>query len=831
MISDYAKKHGRAVAIRAREGECTYRELDELSNAMANCLVGLGIGVDSVVALVARRSTGAVVGLLGILKAGAAVLPIDPDLPDQRKTMMLREARVKIAVREGDQTSDDNGKGIISLGLAQLTALPSGRLDGRSKSGVHREDLACVMFTSGSTGTPKGVAKTHGALADYLVSLTRTHHIEPSDRVLSVTSLAFDGALRDVLAPLIVGASVVMPNAADIRNPARCLDTIIHQEVTRILSGTPTFLGEVCRLAEMRHLKGSRLSSVLTNGEALPGKVVRQIRSCFGNQVSVFNQYGPTEYTMIATVYEATNDRSESVPIGHPIENVKVYVLDSVLEPVPVGVTGELYIAGGGLARGYINRPDWTAERFIADPFGSPGSRMYRSGDLVRWRTDGQLEFLGRADRQVNVRGFRIELDEVELAIRSHPNLSQAAVSVAEGRNGVMRLVADIIKVDGATVNGVTLRNYLSERLPAYMIPASFRFVPGLPITLNGKLDRKALAAIDSPFVASCGRNARTRKEEVLCSLFAEVLGVKEVSIDDDFFDLGGDSLSAVQLMCLVRLTLDIELSAQLLYKLPTVAGISEAGFLGKGKCFSQLIVLRHGGEKPPLFFFPPLLGTSLVYRSLAEMLGKTHSLYGFEMVPGRLPADITEMTNNYLDIVRTMQASYPYNLIGWSFGGLIAYEMACIIANAGDDVGLLAMLDCYPTPSQSIGVITLEQARMTVSDELSRSDMNYTRRSRVAKSDSGERKLTNPDLVQACAEVYMNNLRLRTTFAPSVYKGDMVLFVAKHRTSEPPIDAWAPLVKGRISVEYIECSHASMCDSIPASRIAEIIKKNVEGQ
>ncbi|MGW2332217.1 non-ribosomal peptide synthetase, partial [Streptomyces sp. NPDC001700] len=441
----------------------------------------------------------------------------DPDFPVDRVEFMRAETGPVLVLDEAMFASLDT---CDSAGEAELAGVVPG------------EGAAYVLYTSGSTGRPKGVVVSRAALANLVTDMRARIPLSADDRLLAVTTVGFDIAGLELFAPLISGACVVLATPGLVHDPAALRETLRSERVT-VMQATPSLWRAVADEAGDA-LRGVR---VLVGGEALPTDLAGRLTA---SAASVLNVYGPTETTIWSTAAEVTGEGA--VSIGRPLSRTRVYVLDGHLQPVPAGVPGELYIAGAGVARGYLKRPGLTGERFVADPYGPAGSRMYRTGDVVRWNGAGHLEYLRRADDQVKVRGFRIELGEVESALAGHPDVVRAAVAVREDR-----LVAYLVS-GGAEVSEARLRDHLAQSLPAYMVPSLFVELDALPLTANGKLDRKALPDPEFPATGT-GRAPRTPQEEVLAALFADILGLEQVGIDDSFFDLGGDSIRSLQLV------------------------------------------------------------------------------------------------------------------------------------------------------------------------------------------------------------------------------------------------------------------------------------------
>src|SRR4051812_8339093 len=446
---------------------------------------------------------------------------------------------------------------------------------------LHADHLAYMIYTSGSTGKPKGAANTHAGLHNRLAWMQDAYGLTGDDAVLQKTPFSFDVSVWEFFWPLIVGARLVMAAPGAHRDPDRVAETIRREGVTT-LHFVPSMLQAFAEYVQAEDTGGfASLRRVICSGEALPAELRDRVGK-YLPQVQLENLYGPTEASIDVTLWSCAGDQSAEVPIGRPIWNTQAYVLDGGLEPVPAGVVGELYIAGVGLARGYLNRASLTAERFVADPHaglhgsanGPAGSRMYRTGDLARWRADGVLEFLGRADAQAKLRGFRIEPGEIEAALTAQPGVSQAAVIARPDGSGGQRLIGYVVAAAGTVPDTAALRSALSRQLPDYMVPSALVVLERLPLTPNGKLDRRALPEpeLGSPH---SHRAPRTPQEAILCSLFAEVLGIERVGVDDNFFERGGHSLLATRLISRIRATLNVEVAIRSLFEAPSVEALA----------------------------------------------------------------------------------------------------------------------------------------------------------------------------------------------------------------------------------------------------------------
>ncbi|MFD3995343.1 amino acid adenylation domain-containing protein [Streptomyces sp. NPDC058583] len=556
-----------AVAVTLGGERLTYAELDRRANRLAHRLIAEGVRPGSRVILFLERSLEAVVAILAVVKAGAVYVPLDTRYPADRIELIVRMSGGTLFLTDRDPGDLELPSGARTMTITQSASadLP----DTAPEVDVHPEQLAYAMFTSGSTGVPKGVAVTHRNITELAADTRFTG--DAHRRVLLHSPLAFDATTYELWAPLLSGGTLVVA-------PPGLLDTAALASVLAAESITGLWLtvGLFRLVAEEDPGAFAGLGEVWTGGDVVPPEAVRRVMDACPN-LTVVNAYGPTETTTFATSHEIHRpfDYQGALPIGRPIDNTRLYVLDEHLGLLPAGVQGELYIAGTGLAQGYLDRPALTAERFVADPYGPPGSRMYRTGDLVRWSREGEIEYLGRADQQVKLRGFRIEPGEIESALVTHDSVAQAAVIVREDRPGDKRLVAYLVGHGGTAPDPDLLRAHADGLLPDYMVPSSFVVLDALPLTSNGKLDRRALPAPAATPVSS-GRQPRNPREEVLCGLFADVLGVPAVTIDDDFFRLGGHSLLATRLISRIRTALGAELPVPTLFENPNVAALAE---------------------------------------------------------------------------------------------------------------------------------------------------------------------------------------------------------------------------------------------------------------
>ncbi|WP_405798403.1 amino acid adenylation domain-containing protein [Streptomyces sp. NBC_01506] len=560
-----------AVAVRSAGRELTYRALDRRSDALARVLIGLGVGRETPVAVLTDRSVDVTVALLGVLKAGGCYVPLHAGFPAERMEGIIRRTGTRILLTDAVTAARGLPGGDVTVVRvdgptgADAEAAADAEIEaGPVEVGCVPDQLAYVMFTSGSTGTPKGVAVSHRNVLDLVddTLFDTGHH----DRVLMIAPYAFDASLHGLWMPLLRGATSVVAAAGEVSAP-RLRELFDTEKITSV----EMTAGLLRTIAEAAPETFRGLREVSTGGDIISPVAVRRIlKSCPGTVVRA--TYGPTETTLYATQHPYTDAAqvADRVPIGRPLDGMRAYVLDEQLTPVPAGTPGELYLAGAGLARGYLHQPARTAERFVPDPYGPAGGRMYRSGDVVSQNRDGMADFLGRSDDQVKIRGFRVEPGEIETVLSAFPGLTQAVVTAREV-DGEKRLVAYVVG-DG-TVDAGALRDHTASALPDYMVPAAFVALDAFPLTSNGKVDQRALPVPE--FTATAAYRApRTEDEKTLCAIFAKVLGTGRVGIDDSFFDLGGHSLRATRLIGELRTAFGADVSIRQIFAAPTVAAL-----------------------------------------------------------------------------------------------------------------------------------------------------------------------------------------------------------------------------------------------------------------
>lgn len=675
----------------------TYAELDRRTRALARALQARGLGRDGVVAVALPRSLDLVVALVAVLRAGGAYLPLDLAHPAERLARVLRSAR-PVCVLAARDTADRWPDDTTLFAPDEWPAfIEHDDGDAPFVSPARPGDAAYVIYTSGSTGEPKGVVVEHRAIVNRLEWMRAHYGIDASDRILQKTPATFDVSVWEFFLPLIAGA-VLDVAPPDVHRDPVALARLIRERGITTLHFVPSMLAALLAAPEAQGLAVRR---VFCSGEALDA----DLRDRFHRTVraELHNLYGPTEAAVDVSWWPASaDDASRPVPIGFPVWNTRLYVLDARMRPLPPGVAGDLYLGGVQLARGYLGRDDLTAERFVADPH-RPGERIYRTGDLARWRGDGAVEFLGRSDHQVKLRGLRIELGEIEAAIVASGQAAQAAVIVREDRAGDRRLVGYLQPAGAGAFDADALRGFVAAQLPDYMVPAAFVALADWPVTANGKLDRDALPA--PAFEAGAFVAPRTPTETALAGLFAQALGLERVGGDGDFFALGGDSLSAVHLLLAIQRRFGRDPGLGALFATPTVAGI--AALLDADEATTDhglgptLALARGDAALAPLFVVHPAGGIAWCYRELARALQPPRDVHGLQSpaldLAQPLPGSIDALAADYARRVVALRPDGPLHLLGWSVGGILAQAMAVRLRALGREVGVLALLDAYP--------------------------------------------------------------------------------------------------------------------------------------
>jgi amino acid adenylation domain-containing protein len=697
LFEAQAQERPSAVAVRYGVSELTYTALNRRANLVAHRLRQVGVGPEVIVGLCVERSLEMIVGLLGIIKAGGAYLPLDPACPTERVGFMLRDADVPVLLTQESLRSTLPSTGAQIVALDPLDNGP----DANPSPIATPDSLAYVIYTSGSTGQPKGVLVTQRGILR-LVCNADYAPLTPQDRMAQLSNVAFDAATFEIWGALLNGATLVGFTRDVALAPVDLAACLLRERITTLFLTTALFN----QMAADAPAAFGSLKYLLFGGEAVdPTSVRKVLQECPPEHL--LHVYGPTETTTFASCHRVRDvpENATTVPIGTPIANTRIHLLDRHFEPVPIGVPGEIYIGGPGVARGYLHQPQLTAERFLPDPFTpEAGAKLYRTGDLGRYRPNGSIEFIGRLDQQVKIRGFRVEPGEIESLVDAHPAVKESAVVAQDGdpRCG-KSLVAYIVFRSAVTGAVQDVRRYLRERLPEYMVPARFVPLSALPLNANGKVERRALPAPDyeRPELPDDFRAPQTAVELQLANIWQDTLGLKMVGVDDNFFDLGGHSLLAVRLFAAIEEKFGQKLPLACLFERPTIrqlaCRIDEAQPPASWPC---VVDIQPYGAQPPFFWVHSLGGDGgggfFYYRKLAQLLGPDQPSFGIRS-PREPFTRIEPMAAYYVEELLKVQPEGPYFLGGFCFGGVVAFEMACALQAAGKEVGLLALLESMP--------------------------------------------------------------------------------------------------------------------------------------
>ena len=829
LVERQARRTPEAVAVEMGERRITYAQLNASADRLARHLVARGVRPDARVAVCLSRSIDLIVGLLAVLKAGGAYVPIDPAYPAARIAHVLddstpvamladRAARRKLGpLLRNDMPVLDVDVRHLAWQEASTDPEPD-RL-----AGPRAHHLAYVIYTSGSTGTPKGVMVEHRQLGNLIAWHVRRFELNAGSRTTCTAGLAFDAAAWEIWPALASGATLLLPPSDLADDTAAVLRWWRAQRIDCAFLVTPLAL-----LAVEAGLPPS-LRRLLIGGDRFSG-----LPAPLPASVQLFNNYGPTEATVVAS--SGPIDPNESVPtIGCPIDNTRIYLLDAYGHLVPTGAIGEIYIGGAGVARGYLNRPDLDAQRFVPDPFaiatGDIGARMYRTGDLARYLPDGRIVFVGRNDQQVKIRGFRIELGEIEAQLRTHPALRDCAVVAANDATSDARLIAYVVAYETARDTPAlarSLRAHLQARLPEYMVPATFVPLDALPLTRHGKLDRRALPEPNEGVLDLASYEApRGETEAALAGIWRRLIGIDRVGRHDNFFDLGGHSLLAARMIGEVRETLGRELSIRALFEAPTIAQLSRRiGSGGDADALSVLLPLRERGSGAPLFCVHPAGGFSWPYAGLLRYLPErpVFALQARGLRGARSAPTIEAIATDYLEQIRSVQPEGPYHLLGWSLGCHIAHAIATQLQESGERVEQLVMLDGYPLAHDAELASPTDQDVMrllmrALSDSTPKSSEGpltlRTVKQHLAESSEGALSMLGDGVIDAIVDEFKVAAALASRFTPRKYRGDVLFFRAGQADGQTLVprtpQAWQPYVDGRIETLDVDCAHEAM--------------------
>ena len=851
LIEEQAEQTPNGIAITFEQHHVSYGELNQRANQLARHLKKLGVGPDVLVAVMAERSLEMVVALLGVLKAGGAYVPIDPDYPVDRVAFMLGDAGAPVLLtqaRFADRVPGHEGK---TLCLDSEWEQVSQESTSNPTNEATPDNLAYMIYTSGSTGQPKGAMNTHRGICNRLLWMQEQYRLTGADAVLQKTPFSFDVSVWEFFWPLLAGSRVVLAKPGGHRDPAYLADLITEEQIT-VLHFVPSMLGIF--LDEPKAKRCGSLRHVICSGEALPFNLQEKFFQLFLSQLH--NLYGPTEAAVDVTYWACQRDSERKiVPIGRPVANTQIYILDRNLRPVPTGVAGELHIGGIQVGRGYHNRPELTKEKFIPDLFSqNPEARLYKTGDLCRWLPDGAVEYLGRMDFQVKIRGQRIELGEIETVLGRHEAVKQCVVLAREDSEGGKNLVAYFEPWAGSPPQAGALRQFLNQQLPDYMVPAAFLPIEKLPLSPNGKIDRKALPAPEKEWTAVKVSYAPPRDpvEQILVQLWAKVLRTKTIGVHDNFFELGGHSLLAVRLVTEIEKVYGKRLPLSMLLRAPTIAEVAEILRKEHWKpSWQSLVPVRAGGSRPPLFLMHSHGGNVLEYFPLASHLDEQQPVYALQArgLDGQIASgrSVEEMVTSYLAEIRSLQPEGPYFLGGYCSGGVLAWEAARQLAVAGEKVALLVMMQTFHPACVHFKPETNFLQRWWYRAK-KRIDLERDHLSVHGKNHLLERCRRAIDVLQARSAIAFENAigkkhkqkqlsmtyilerladehnRARDNYVPRGYAGDVVLFRSSKQLTGLATDyslGWNDLVSGELEIYELPGHQEAMLSEPNVSRLA----------
>lgn len=860
LFEEQVKKAPESIALICEDKNLTYEELNAQANQMANYLRRLGVGPNILTAVCIERSVEMIVTILGILKSGGYYLPLDPSYPLARLEYMISNSKPVVLLTKTKWAEKINTR----LGKTKIIYIDiereviNNQCSKNFPNHLSFENLAYLMYTSGSTGKPKGVMIEHKSLVNLCKATINAYSLTEKDRILQFAALSFDTSIEEIFPTLICGATLVLSTEKFFSSISSFVQECAKFFLT-VVNLPTAFWHELTLQLEFQHLSfPNSIRLVIIGGESALPERVKMWGKLVSPKVLLVNSYGCTELTAISTIafINPIND-CQVVSIGYPISNVQTFILNRLLHPVKTGSIGELYISGDGLARSYYNQPRLNKKKFIKHPFcDQENARIYRTGDLARYRKDGSIEIIGRVDNQVKIRGFRIGLGEIENTIQKFPNIKNVVVVVTEYAKGDKKLIAYFTTKNGTTIDVNNLSSYLQRKLPEYMIPALYVYLGELPLSPNGKIDRQALPI---PDIYNLGLSqsivpARTELEAQITYFFEKVLKIKPIGVKDNFFDIGGDSLAAIELITYIEEFLNIELNIHTLIQNPTVEKIAVAIQDNKETKIelSSIVLLQKGLDKnKPLIFIHPASGEPFVYMNIVRYIKTEQPVYGIRSADPVLTR-IEEMANRYVALIEEIQPEGPYMICGYSMGGYVALEMAKILLTQGETIRFLALIDttlpidyhkeeCSNIYSESadIDAIYSEILRGFTNPFLSDQQkedfahMTFDEQTVYVLEQMKNTNRATPNaeiswLQELIHNVYRNENAIKY-YKPTLYPGDMVLItVAENKESDAENYGWKKFISGNLIQYKIPGNHYSILHEPNVKRLGEILDSNL---
>lgn len=833
LLQTHVKQNPEAIAIKYAAEELTYKQLDSKVNQLANYLRKQGVKPEVLVGIYLERSLEIVIAILGILKAGGAYVPLDPAFPQDRLDMIIEDTKVQLILTQSQLAPKIESKGICLLSIDTQWSKISTESEDLAPTAATTDRLAYIMFTSGSTGKPQGVEVTCAQIDYYLQAICKVISVAADDVYLHSSSFAFSSSIRHLLLPLSQGAKVVIVSKKIFANPINLLELIQTDQIT-IFDTVPSVWNYLLMSLDgidterRANLIQSQIRLLIFSGGLLTVQLLKNIRSEFKQPLDIVNVYGQTE-TIGLSAYPVPADFNREqryVPVGVAYPHNKLYILDDRMQHVAAAETGELYVAGMSLARRYFNNPQLTDRKFMPNPFTNDRERLYKTGDLARYQSDGNLEIIGRQDFQVKIRGMRVEIEEIETVITEHPDIHQAAVVGKEDRSDEQFLVAYLVTNQQFQI--ADLRLFLKAKLPDYMMPSAFVILDALPLTPTNKIDRKKLPSPDRKNFTVVP--ASDDLELQLIRIWEKILGVKPIGIKDNFFELGGHSLIALLLITEIEKIWGKHLFLSSILQSPTVAELADV--LRQEKytaAWSSLVPIELNGQKSPLFCIHPVGGNVLEYYCLAGHLGRDRPIYGLQAqgVDGKqeLLDRIEDMASYFIKEIKTVQPHGPYLLIGYSFGGLLAFEIAQQLHHQGEKVDLLGLLDTRSPGLREVNksfpeYLEIHLNKIRQLEPIEKIKYCFSKISTLfqKKMSYRDRVIANLSRIEMFSPELLNvldgNIQAQQDYIPQVYSGQITIFRSEsqslYRDLYPEL-GWKDLVSGGIEIEDIPGDHYEM--------------------
>jgi amino acid adenylation domain-containing protein len=866
LFEDHVNHTPQNTAVVMGDESISYKVLNQRANQIAHYLIKKGVEADQLIGIRMHRSIQMITALLGVLKAGGAYLPLDPKYPPNRLKYIIEDAKPRIILNDKNQYSlPVSGEEVLDI--LNLENEIAKEPDTNPDLKIASTQLAYCIYTSGSTGTPKGVLIEHHSLANFLKSAKVDYTFTSSDRILQFASLNFDTSIEEIFPPLISGAALVLRQDDMTDSMQRFLQESAHHRISILDLPTAFWHELVIYLEESKEILPDSLRLIIIGGERVSPDLINTWHRLNQKHVRLDNTYGLTECTCVSTRCELTPEErrkyaGREVTIGKAIANTNLYILDDKLNPVAERSAGELFIGGDNLARGYLNLPDLTHERFLGDPFFSSGKRMYKTGDLILRRSDGTLEYLGRNDDQIKIWGFRIEPGEIESAILEKKTVKQVIVIKKADLSGNDHLVAYLKTQSGIRISNIELWNFLAEKLPAHMIPDYFFFVDAFPLTPNQKIDKKSLPEPDWNKVTKIKAvPPSTEAEIMLLKIWEEALGRKGFGIDDDFFDLGGNSILAARMATALERKTQQPIPMAVLVETQTIRGLAKSlTDRGWERDWQSIVPMKDKGTKPPLFLVHAMWGDILSYRRLVNhMEDKNQPVYGIRAIgfDGKTApfTNLKAMAAFYVQEIKKIYPAGPYYLGGYSFGGTVAYEMAQQLVADGDRVAVLAMFDTVllnslpaklmPTGLEKFrnefirSLLVIRKWFRISSDQKTErlSDVVKAFRDRIKAKLTGKRfispgEIEGEERKAAMPEshriVHEANAAADKSYIAKPYPGKVTLFNARERQWSDlinPLPIWKKMALGGVESINVPGKHYSILDEPNAAGLAEALE------